>query len=141
MFKIDNLAKFYLDTVIGKPCANGYGNGCLYFRPDVLRNGIVGIGASTVGIIEESSGIGYDPDKRQDGAASGPAVTGFWDDSTTKSFRPKPTWLNRLVFFDQTNDSPNSGDPNYTTNHFLTDLQGQPDRHRQVSPERVIPDP
>ncbi len=115
VFKIENLAKFYLDSIIGT--AN------LYFRPNVLRNGIAGIGAATVSVIEGSSGI-----------------NGFWDPGGSQTFRPQPKWLNRLVFFDLAGDSPNSGQPNYITNHFLTDLQG-PNIGTSVCPERIIDDP
>ena len=127
VFKIENLAKFYLDSIVGKAT--------LYFRPDLLREGIkiplIGhVGASNVGIIEQSSGIGLNTND----------TYGFWDDTSAGTFRPRPQWLNRLVFFDQVNDSPNPGDPNYLTNHFLTDLQGE-DIGSSVCPERVIPDP
>jgi hypothetical protein len=132
VFKIDNLAAFYLDSVVGKAS--------LYFRPGVLRNGIAGIGAATVGVIEQSSGIGYDAGDAD--ANNGADVTkpGFWDLAGTQTFRPKPGWLNRLVFFDLGKDSPNQGDTNYTTNHFLADLQG-PNIGTAACPERVIPDP
>jgi hypothetical protein len=138
VFKIDNLAKFYLDSMVG--LAN------LYFRPDILRNGFLGTGASTIAIIEQSSGIGWQSSSNVD-AYNGPDVTlpGFWDtmngpNAAPKTFRPKPGWLDRQVFFDIANDSPHSGDKNYLTNHFLTDLQGS---HFGTSacPERVIPDP
>jgi hypothetical protein len=132
VFKIDNLAVFYLDSIIGT--AN------LYFRPDILRNGILGIGASTVGIIEESSGIGYDSGNADMYNGADPTTPGFWDTSGSKTFRPKPGWLNRLVFFDLANDSPTSSGPNYTTNNFLSGLQG-PHIGTQVCPERVIADP
>jgi hypothetical protein len=115
IFKIDNVGAFYLDAIVGK--AN------LYFRPDVLRNGIIGIGASTVDVIQQSSGI-----------------IGFYDPPSSKTFRPTPQWLNRLVFFDQKNDSPSSGDINYITNRFLRDLQGD-QIGTSVCPERIIDDP
>jgi hypothetical protein len=122
VFKIDNLAKFYVDSIVGK--AN------LYFRPDVLRNGIVGIGAATIDTIEQSSGIGLNAND----------FDGFWNATSSNNFQPRPQWLNRLVFFDIANDSPNPGDPNYLTNHFLADLQGS---HigTKACPERVINDP
>lgn len=127
VFKIENVAAFYLDSIVGK--AN------LYFRPSILRNGILGVGAANVGVIEESSGIGT-------GAGNGAdlGTVGFWDPSDAHTFRPKPAWLDRLVFFDLAGDSPNSGDLNYKTNHFLRDLQGD---HvgTSVCPERIIPDP
>ncbi len=115
VFKIENLAKFYLDSIAQA--------GTLTFRPAVMRNGIVGIGAATVDTIQQSSGI-----------------IGFYDPPSSKTFRPQPQWLNRLVNFDLAHDSVNSGDKNYTTNHFLKDLQGL---HigTAVCPERSIPDP
>ncbi len=126
VFKIENLAKFYLDSIVGK--------GSIYFRPSILRNGLcigpVCVGAATVSLIEESSGIGLNAND----------TYGFWDATDAKTFRPRPQWLNRLVFFDQANDSPSSGEPNYLTNHFLTDLQG-PNIGSSVCPERVIQDP
>jgi hypothetical protein len=114
VFKIENLAKFYLGSIVGKSQ--------LYFRPSILRNGIVGVGAATVGTIEQSSGI-----------------QGFWDPPDSKTFRPRPQWLNRLVFFDLDNDSPNPGGKNYVTNHFLRDLNGN--IGTLACPERIIDDP
>jgi hypothetical protein len=133
VFKIDNLAAFYLDSIIG--------NASMYFRPSILRNGIVGIGAADVGVIENSSGIGFDGTAGGD-TNNGPDLTkpGFWDTNASQTFRPKPGWLNRLVFFDLANDSPTATGKNYLTNHFLTDLQG-PNIGSSVCPERVIPDP
>ena len=116
VFKIDNLAKFYLDSIIGKAS--------LYLRNDTLRNGILGIGAATVGLMEQSSGI-----------------TGFWDASGSKTLRPTPYFLNRQVFFDIDKDSPNPGDKNYKTNRFLKDLMGAHSVGTSVCPEKVIPDP
>jgi hypothetical protein len=115
VFKIENLARFYLNSIVGKAS--------LYFRPSIMRNGIAGLGAATVDTIEQSSGI-----------------VGFWDPPTAKTFRPTPRWLNRLVNFDIEADSVNTGDKNYTTNHFLRDLQGL---HigTSVCPERTIVDP
>ena len=134
VFKIENLAKFYLDSMVGKAS--------IYFRPPILRNGLcIGplcVGAATVSMIEQSSGLGWTSNTAQQAVVND--TYGFWDATTAQTFRPRPQWLNRLVFFDQKNDSPSSGEPNYTTNHFLTDLQGA---HigSSVCPERVIPDP
>lgn len=116
VFKIENLAKFYLDSMVGKAT--------LYLRNDTLRNGILGIGAATVGLMEQSSGI-----------------TGFWDASGSKTLRPKPEFLNRQVFFDIDNDSPTSGGKNYKTNRFLKDLMGAHSIGTIVCPEKVLPDP
>ena len=60
-----------------------------------------GIGAATVDMMQQSSGI-----------------TGFWDPTSSHTLRPRPQFLSRQVYFDIDNDSPNSGDLNYTTNHF-----------------------
>ncbi len=98
IFKIDNISKFYVQALVG--AAN------LYFRDPFLRDGFLGIGASTVDIIQKSSGL-----------------TGFYDPLDAKVFRPTPQWMSRLVFFDTKNDSPNPGDPNYHTNRFVKDLQ------------------
>jgi hypothetical protein len=115
VMKIDNVTKFYIQSVVGKAK--------IYMRPSILRNGIVGIGAATVDTIQQSSGI-----------------DGFWDPASSKTLRPKPQYLNRQVFFDQAGDSPNQGDPNYITNRFLRDLMG-PHVGSLVCPERVINDP
>jgi hypothetical protein len=128
VFKIENAAAFYLDAIVGK--AN------LYLRDDNLRNGVnigVGnVGAATVGLMEDSSGL-----------------QGFWDDSGSTTLRPTPAFLDRQMFFDTVHDSPNPGDPNYMTNAFLTALVGTPaasDPSEQgagtmVCPERIIIDP
>ena len=126
VFKIDNLAMFYLDSIIGKAT--------MYFRPDVIRSGVDVIGfhfgASTVNCIEASSGIGYGENDND----------GFWDPTDSQVFRPRPQFLDRLVYFDPVNDSPNPGDINYTTNHFINDLQGQ-NFGSSTCPERIIDDP
>ncbi|HSQ65158.1 MAG TPA: hypothetical protein VLM85_18180, partial [Polyangiaceae bacterium] len=116
VFKIPNLAKFYVDSIVGRAS--------IYLRPSVLRNGILGIGAATVDMMQQSSGI-----------------IGFWDAGSSHNIRPKPQFLNRQVFFDIDNDSPNPGDLNYTTNHFLKDLMGAHQVGTVVCPENVIPDP
>lgn len=115
VFKLEDLAKFYLQSIIGKAT--------LYLRNDTLRNGILGIGSATVGLMQESSGI-----------------TGFWDGAGSKTLRPTPQFLNRQVFFDLQNDSPNSG-TNYRTNRFLKDLMGLHSVGSVVCPERIIADP
>ncbi len=121
VFKIDNAAKFYLDSIVGKAT--------LWIRDDFMRTGInvplVGnLGAATVGLMQSSSGI-----------------NGFWDDTSSTTLRPTPQFLDRQIFFDLANDSPSSGDPNYLTNHFLSDLQGLDTIGSSVCPERIIPDP
>ncbi|HEY6458768.1 MAG TPA: hypothetical protein VIY73_01415, partial [Polyangiaceae bacterium] len=137
VFKIENLAAFYLDSIVG--------NASLYFRDDFIRNGSLGgLGAATVGLIENSSYIGFAPDGSGNPTDkyNGADVTqpGFWDTAGSQTFRPKPGWLDRLVFFDLAGDSPNQGQQNYDTNHFLSDLQG-PDIGSSICPERLIPDP
>jgi hypothetical protein len=134
VFKIDNLAAFYLDSIVG--------TASLYFRDNFIRNGSIGgLGAATVGLIEDSSGIGFDGTLNDDTYNGADLSTpGFWDTSTSQTFRPKPGWLDRLVFFDIANDSTTSGSPNYKTNHFLADLQGT-QIGTSICPERVIPDP
>jgi len=116
VFKIDNLAKFYVQSIVGKAS--------LYLRPDYLRNGVVGIGAATVDMMQQSSGI-----------------TGFWDPTNSHTLRPKPQFLSRQVYFDIDNDSPTSSGPNYTTNRFLNDLMGNHTVGTVACPENVIPDP
>jgi hypothetical protein len=172
VFKIDNLATFYLDSIAKK--AN------LYFRNKLLRdgefgavpdgglpdgasqNGPGGVGAATVAVNEQSSGIGVHlgPDGGPDDtyndtpdASTGPAAPGFWDSQGTMwnsfttpptGFRPKPGWLNRLAGFDLVHDSTMPATPpatnDYLTNHFIMDLQGT-NIGTSVCPERVIDDP
>ncbi len=105
-----------MDSIVGKAS--------IYLRPSVLRNGILTIGAATVDMMQQSSGI-----------------TGFWDPGSSHNIRPKPQFLSRQVYFDIDNDSPNPGDPNYTTNHFLNDLMGDHLVGTVICPENVIPDP
>lgn len=136
VFKIENLGHFYLDAIVGK--AN------LYFRPTILRDGIcvpiIGcIAAATVDMIENSSGIGVGNND----------TTGFWDPPSSNGpagcmpgdlkktcMRPRPQWLNRLVFFDLDADKTNQ-----STKTFLTDLQGKFTIGTLSCPERVIDDP
>ncbi len=119
VFKIENAAAFYLDSIVGKAQ--------LYLRDDTLRNGYsflgFSIGAATVGLLEDSSGL-----------------LGFWDDPSSQLLRPMPPFLDRQMFFDQKNDSPNPGDLNYLTNNFLANLVG-PNTGTAVCPERVVIDP
>jgi hypothetical protein len=128
VFKIDNLAAFYLD-VMGEawqydPDSKPNKRGAMYLRSDTLREGIgFGIGAATTGLLEESSGL-----------------AGFIDTGNDENLTPSPYWLNRLVFFDTKNDSPNEDDRNYRTNHFIHDLSGDV-IGTSVCPERIITDP
>jgi hypothetical protein len=136
VFKLDNVAATYLDSIIG--AAN------MYFRDNFMRSGSVGgLAAATVGMLENSGGIGFSGTNGSPGDAyngDDPTQPGFWDPATSQTFRPKPAWLNRLVFFDLANDSPAPGGPNYVTNRFVNDLTGSK-VGTSVCPERVIPDP
>jgi hypothetical protein len=156
VFKITNLASFYLDSIAKKAS--------LYFRNKLVREGVngpAGLGAASVGVNEQSSGIGLHltggaPDDTYNDSASaltGPAAPGFWDPVVTvwnpavvpaTLLRPKPAWLNRLAGFDLVNDStmPAAAPAtnNYTTNHFISDLNGL-DIGTAVCPERLIADP
>lgn len=98
VFKIDNLAGFYLDSIAGKAS--------LYFRNKLLRDGAFGpvpdgglpdgavqtgpggLGAAGVELNEMSSGIGLhlgsdggpdDTYNDSDGGSTGPVAPGFWD--------------------------------------------------------------
>jgi hypothetical protein len=122
-FKIDNLSAFYLDSIANaaqyEDSAKPNKRGAFYLRNNTLREGIaLGIGAATVGLMEDSSGI-----------------KGFWTDSGSKTLAAKPAWLNRLVFFDLKNDTTNA-----RTNSFIKDLQGE-FIGTSVCPERIINDP
>lgn len=128
VFKIDNLAAFYVDVMAEAwqfdPASKPNKRGAMYMRNSTLRDGIaLGIGAATTDLIEESSGL-----------------TGFVNTGNNKLLTPTPQWLNRLVFFDTKNDSPNEGDKNYRTNLFIRDMNGD-FMGSSVCPERVINDP
>ncbi len=120
VFKIDNAAAFYLDSIIGKAQ--------LYLRDDTLRNGydiplIGSVGAATVGLMQDSSGL-----------------IGFWDGTSSTLLRPTPQFLDRQLFFDQATDSTKPGQKNYLTNYFLANLIG-PHTGTMVCSERIIVDP
>ncbi len=136
VFKIDNAAAFYLDSIIG--------TASLYLRDDELRDGVgtdggalcsivgsvaSGLGAATVGLMEDSSGI----------TGSQGNWNAFWDPSSSETLRPTPQFLDRQMFFDP-NDSANGNGPNALTNQFLYDLDGW-NIGTSVCPERVITDP
>jgi hypothetical protein len=157
MLKISNVAAFYLDSVAGRAS--------LYFRNQLARDGVGGaaggLGATSVSVTEQSSQIGLHPapstatpnptpDDNYNGPSNmDPAAPGFWDPlvtvwnptaATPTFLRPKPGWLNRLIHFDLVGDSPMSGQPNFTTNRFINELQGK-QVGTAVCPERLIPDP
>lgn len=113
VFKIENLAAFYLDSIANAAQYDDGGSkprrGTIYMRPGVLRV------ASSPSLIENSSGI-----------------QGMWPSG---DIAPTPKFLNRLVFFDQKNDTQNA-----KTKLFVSDLQGE-FIGTSVCPERVIDDP
>jgi hypothetical protein len=117
VFKIENMAAFYLDA-IGNASQYPLGpgekvpRGTIYMRPGLLR-----LAPGVAGIIEDSSGI-----------------QGMWP-AAGSIVPPKPEFLNRLVFFDQQNDTQNA-----KTRLFVSDLQGE-FIGTSVCPERVIDDP
>jgi hypothetical protein len=122
VFKIENMARFYVDVIAEAwqydPDTKPNKRGAMYLRNDTLRTGILGIGAATTDLLENSSGI-----------------TGFVDTGNNKNLTPSPQWLNRLVFFDTKNDTSNP-----QTKLFIQDLQGDL-MGSSVCPERVINDP
>lgn len=109
LFKIDDLGTFYLDSIAGEPS-----RGKLYIRDSFVREGIGGFGAANAATMEKSS-----------------SVTGFWD----TDLRPKPEWLDRLVFFDHPSDSKND-----VAKRFFADMNGL-HYGSSLCPERVIDDP
>ena len=122
VFKLENLAGFYLDAIADgaqyEPDSKPNKRGTFYMRDSLLRNGVAGLGAASVGLMEDSSGI-----------------KGFWTPSNSTTLSPQPAWLNRLVFFDLKNDTVNA-----TTNKFIKDLQGD-FIGTSICPERIITDP
>ncbi len=122
VFKIENLAAFYVD-VMGEAWQYDLDSkpnkrGAMYLRNDTLRDGIVGIGAATTDLLEDSSGL-----------------LGFVDTGNNRNLTPSPQWLNRLVFFDTRNDTKNP-----KTKTFISDLSGD-FIGSSGCPERVIDDP
>ncbi len=116
--KVDNMAEFYVGSIAGLPCQpNQPCPGRIHLRDSLMRNGVLSLGAATVETIEDSSGM-----------------VGFWTPPTARELRPKPSWLNRLVYFDFTDTK------NARTNAFIKDLNGV---HigSATCPERVIADP
>ncbi len=128
IFKIDNLALFYLDSIIGKST--------LYFRPDIIRNGldIVGFhfGASTVDTASRRraasatapttpTGSGTTPTRRC--SARDRSTSTAWCSSTRS-----PTALRRGR---APTTPPTTSSPTCRGSYFGT----------AVCPERVIPDP
>ena len=135
VYMIPNAAAFYLDSIIGKAS--------MYLRDDELREGlgtdggflcsiagVADIGAATVGLMQDSSGI----------TGSTGNWTAFWDGTGSNTLRPTPQFLDRQMFFDLVNDSPNGNGPNAMTNTFLSDLDGT-NIGTSVCTERTITDP
>jgi hypothetical protein len=110
LYKIENLGAFYLDAMAGVES-----RGTLYIRDSFVRQGIGGFGAANPETMELSSGI-----------------KGFWG---TTGLRPRPEWLNRLVFFDFQADTKNE-----TTKKFLLDMNGE-NIGSSLCPERIIDEP
>ncbi len=122
VFKIEDLAAYYVDVMAEAwqydPDTKPNKRGAMYLRNNLLRTGIVGIGAATTTLLEESSGL-----------------LGFVDTGNNRNLTPTPQWLNRLVFFDTRNDTKNP-----KTKTFIQDLSGD-FMGSSVCPERVIDDP
>ena len=93
LYRIDNLAKFYLDSIVG--------HAQLYLRPD----------------------LGVRPFQTPEMFSESTGLDGFWPTGRGDSLRPRPEFLNRLVFFDFS-DSPNPTDLNQRTNCFISALNG-----------------
>ncbi len=120
VFKIENLAAFYLDSIANAAQyddgVNKPKRGSIYMRPFILRNS-----PGIVSILQDSSGIdGMYP---AGGGTFGAIVA------------PTPKFLNRLVFFDQKGDTQNP-----KTKLFVSDLQGE-FMGTSVCAERTINDP
>jgi hypothetical protein len=113
VFKIENMAKFYVNAMVGHPT-----KGRLWIRDSFMRGGVLGLGAANVDLMEQSS-----------------LLTGFYTPGNSKELRPKPEWLNRLVMFDIQGDTTNK-----ETQLFLSDLNGEY-FGSAVCPERTIDDP
>lgn len=117
--KVDNMAEFYVGSIAGLPCIEGKTcPGRIHLRDSLMRNGVLTLGAANVETIEDSSGL-----------------VGFWTGASSKELRPKPSWLNRLVYFDHAADTKNP-----KTKSFIGDLNGI---HigSATCPERTIADP
>jgi len=93
LYQIHNLAAFYIDSIVGKAE--------IYLRP------VLGVRQfQSPQMFSDSTGL-----------------EGFWPTPHGETLRPKPEFLNRLVFFDF-NDSPHPGDLDYRTNCFISALNG-----------------
>ena len=93
IYRIKNLAKFYLDSIVGEAQ--------LFLRADV-------------GVRQFQSPQMF---------ADSTGLNGFWPTPRRESLRPRPEFLNRLVFFDFS-DSPLPPGINYKTNCFISALNG-----------------
>jgi hypothetical protein len=93
IYRIKNLAKFYLDSIVGAAQ--------LFLRADLgVRQ------FQSPQMFSDSTGL-----------------NGFWPTPRRESLRPRPEFLNRLVFFDFS-DSPLPPGINYRTNCFISALNG-----------------
>jgi hypothetical protein len=121
VFKIENMAKFYVDAMVGKAE--------MYLRDNTLRDGLVaGLGAANVNLMSKLSNI--------EGFFGADGVTVLANDSSERTLRPTPKFLDRLVFFDTPNDSQNA-----RTQRFMRDLIGDNGFGTSVCPARTITDP
>ncbi len=109
LYKIPDLGEFYVQSIAGVP-----GRGAFNIRYNLVRSGIGGFAAANAETMELSSGI-----------------KGFWG----SDLRPKPEWLNRVVFFDFAGDTKNK-----TAKDFIGDMNGE-FFGSSLCPERVIDDP
>jgi hypothetical protein len=121
VFKIPDLSTFYIDS-IGDAYHNAPGDAAPRPGTIFMRSSLLGA-VSSGSLIEDSSGITgmYD---------TGGGVLGFGE-----AIAPTPAYLNRLVFFDQDNDTKND-----KSKLFISDLQGK-FMGTSMCPERVIDDP
>lgn len=114
VIKVDNLAHFYLQALVGSPKA------AFNMRPKMMN---LGVAPGTVDMLQRSSGI-----------------LGFWNPVDSTVLTPKPAFVHRLAFFDVANDSPTEGSRNFVTNYFLRDLM--PAKvGTNLCESRDIPDP
>lgn len=87
VFKMDDLATFFLRSIVGRAE--------YVLRDKKLRDGVLGIGATTVHILEQSSDItGYQPP----GTTDSNRRTGFWTEASSRTLLTRPEWLGRGLF-------------------------------------------
>jgi hypothetical protein len=121
VFKIDNMAQFYVDAMVGRAE--------MYLRDSTLRQGILGIGAANVDLMTKLSNI--------QGFYAADGITVLPNDSSERTLRPTPKFLDRLVFFNTPGDTQNP-----RTQRFMRDLIGDNGFGSAVCRERApINDP